>query len=175
VNFVERVKAMLLSPKSEWPRIAAEPMTVPQIYTQWIMLLAAIAPVAIFIGYGNLRFAIAQYVLVLAITALIALIVDLLAPQFGGTRDYVASLKLAAFSYTPAFLAGIFHVLGPWGGLLILLASVYAWYTFFLGAPVLRKCSPQMAIPFTLLVVVAGMLLGYLAGLAAQGGGLAPR
>jgi hypothetical protein len=44
MNLVERAKAMLLSPKSEWPRIAAEPMTAQQIHTSWVLILAAIAP-----------------------------------------------------------------------------------------------------------------------------------
>ena len=42
----------------------------------------------------------------------------------------------------------------------MLLASIYAWYTFFLGAPVLRKCSPDKAIAFTLIVVLCGIALG---------------
>jgi hypothetical protein len=174
MQFGERLKGILASPKSEWPKIAAEPMTVQDIYTRWVMILAAIAPLAILMGYGSLRFAIVQYVIVLVMTTLVALIVDVLAPNFGGRRDFVAALKLSAFSYTAAFLAGIFHVMGPWGGLLILLVSIYAWYTFYLGAPVLGKCSPQMAIPFTLVVVVAGMILGYLLGMTAGRAGLAP-
>jgi hypothetical protein len=174
MQLVERLKGILLSPRTEWPKIAAEPMTVPEIYTRWVMILAAIAPIAILAGYGSLRFAVVQYIVVLVMTTLIAIVVDLVAPNFGGKKDFVAALKLSAFSYTAAFLAGIFHVLGPWGGLLILLVSLYAWYTFYLGAPVLRKCSPQMAIPFTLVVVVTGIVLGYLFGRATQGIGLAP-
>jgi len=69
MNLVERVKGILLSPKTEWPRIAAEPMTTQQIYTNWVLILAAIGPIAIAIGWGltvgfatSLRFAIAPAV-----------------------------------------------------------------------------------------------------------------
>jgi hypothetical protein len=58
--------------------------------------------------------------------------------------------------------------------LLILAASIYAWYTFYLGAPVLKKCAPEKAIVFTIVVVLCGMVLGALLGISASRGGLAP-
>jgi len=174
MNLVERVKGILLAPRAEWPKIAAEPMTVQGIYTGWVMILAAIAPLGILVGFRSLSFAITQYLIMLLMTAVIALIVDFLAPYFGGQKDFVAALKLSAFSYTAAFVAGILHALGATGGILILAASIYAWYTFYLGAPVLRKCSPEKAVAFTVVVVICGMVLGLLLGVSASRGGLAP-
>jgi hypothetical protein len=146
------------------------------------MILGAIAPLAIAIGWGmsvgfsaSIRYALANYLIALVMTALIALIVDLLAPQFGGTKDFVAALKLSAFSYTAAFLAGIFHLLGSFGGALVLIAMVYAYYTFYLGAPVLKKCSEDKALVFTIIVVVIGLVLGMLFGVFASSGGFGPR
>src|SRR3954470_5102228 len=52
MNVVERAKNLLLQPKVEWPVIDAEPHTVQGLYTQYIMILAAIGPVAAFIGYS---------------------------------------------------------------------------------------------------------------------------
>ena len=174
MNLVERLKGILLAPKAEWPKIATEPMTVQGIYTGWVMILAAIGPLAMIVGFRSLSFAIAQYVVMLVMTAIVALIVDFLAPYFGGQKDFVAALKLSAFSYTAAFVAGILNVLGAAGGLLILAASLYAWYTFYLGAPVLRKCAPEKALVFTIVVVICGMVLGMLIGLSMSRGGLAP-
>ena len=174
MNLIERLKGILLAPKAEWPKIAAEPMTAQGIYTGWVMILAAIGPLAMLVGFGSVGFAIVQYVIMLAMTAIIALIVDFLAPHFGGQKDFVAALKLSAFSYAAAFVAGILHVLGSSGGILILAASLYAWYTFYLGAPVLKKCAPEKALVFTIVVVVCGMVLGVLIGIVASRGGLAP-
>lgn len=174
MNLVERLKGILLAPKAEWPKIAAEPMTAQGIYTGWVMILAAIGPLAMLLGFGSVGFAVTQYVIMLAMTAIIALIADFLAPWFGGQKDYVAALKLSAFSYTAAFVAGVLHVLGATGGLLILAASIYAWYTFYLGAPVLKKCAPEKAVVFTFVVVLCGMVLGALIGISASRGGLAP-
>ncbi len=65
-------------------------------------VLAAIAPLALLIRTGGIAIAaaIAQYVIALVITYLLALIVDALAPSFGGTKDFIASLKLIAYSAT---------------------------------------------------------------------------
>lgn len=174
MNLIERAKGILLSPKTEWPVIAAEPMTPQSIYTGWVMILAAIGPLAILVGYGSVRFAISNYLMMLAITAIVALIIDALAPNFGGTKDFVGALKLSAFSYTAAFVAGIFHVLGHFGGVLILIAMVYSWYTLYLGAPVLRKCTQDKALVFTIVVVASGFVLGLLFGWLAASSGFAP-
>ena len=172
MNVIERLKGILLSPRTEWPKIAAEPMNAQQIYTGWVMILAAIGPLAIIVGTGSIPFAIANYVIMLLMTGLIALVVDALAPRFGGTKDFVAALKLSAFSYTAAYIAGIFNALGAFGGILVLVASIYAWYTFYLGAPVLRKCSADKAAVFTIIVVVIGFVLGMLFGTLASIGSM---
>jgi hypothetical protein len=167
VNLVERAKNILLSPKTEWPRIAAEPMTAQSIYTGWVMILAAIGPLATVIGIGvtlgfgfSLRLAIASYLVTLVMVAIVALIVDVLAPYFGGVKDFVAALKLAAFSYTAAFVAGVFHLLGGLGGVLFFIAALYSWYLLYLGAPVLRKASGDKAVVFTLAVALAAFAIG---------------
>lgn len=169
MNLVDRVKGILTEPRSEWVKIAAEPSTVQSLYTGWIMILAAIGPIALLISMHSIQIAIAQYVLSLILTFVLALIVDALAPSFGGTKDFIASLKLTAYSYTVAWLAGIFYVLGILGGFVSLLATIYALYTFFLGAPVLRKSSPEKAVPFTVVTVLCGIVLGVLASYVFSG------
>jgi len=165
---IDRVKNILLSPQTEWPVIAAEPATTQSIYTGYVMILAAIGPLAILLrglagGFlGAVAVAIASYIIALAITFVLALIVDALAPSFGGTKDFVASLKLTAYSYTAAWIAGIFQLLPFIGGIIGLLAAIYAFYTFYLGAPVLKKCAPDKAVGFTIVVVICGLVLGFL-------------
>lgn len=175
---IDRIKGILLEPKFAWTAIAAEPATTQSIYTGWVMILAAIGPLATLVGFADLgiawsvRLAVGSYVIALVITFVLAMIVDVLAPSFGGQKDFVAALKLTAYSYTAAWLAGVANVLGTFGGLIVLLASIYAWYTFFLGAPVLRKCSADKAVPFTLIVVLCAIALGLLAGMVVSGAGM---
>lgn len=175
MNFVDRLKGTLLSPKTEWPKIAAEPMTTQGIYTGWVMILAVIGPLASLVTTRNIGLALGQYAMMLAMTAIMAFVIDALAPSFGGRKDSVAALKLSAFSYTAAFVGGIFALLGTLGGILSLVAAVYAWYTFFLGAPVLGKCAPEKALPYTIVVVIAGIVIGIVLGMAMASVGLAPK
>jgi len=167
MNLVDRIKKILLSPRTEWPTIAGETATVQSLYVGYILILAAIAPLALLIRSGGaaIAVAIAQYVVALVITYLIALIVDALAPTFGGTKDFTQSLKLVAYSYTAPWLAGVFLLLGSTiGGLIGLVAAIYAWYTFYLGVPVMKKCPPEKAVGYTIVVVLCGIVLAIVLG-----------
>jgi len=175
MDLIERVKGIVVEPRSEWVKIAAEPATVQSLYTGYIMILAAIGPLASLLATRSIQVAIAQYVLSLIVTFVMALIVDALAPSFGGAKDFLGSLKLTAYGYTVAWLAGIFSLLGIVGAALGLLATIYAIYTFFLGAPVLNKSSMDKAVPFTLVVVLCGIVLFVLARYAFAGMVMTPR
>ena len=50
MNLVERVKGILLSPNQEWQTISGETTTVAELYKSYIIILAAIGPVASIIG-----------------------------------------------------------------------------------------------------------------------------
>jgi len=169
MNLVDRIKGMLVEPRREWVTVAAEPATAQSLYTGWIMILAAVGPIALLLLTHSVQLAIAQYVLALITTFVLAVIVDALAPTFGGTKDFVASLKLVAYSYTAAWLSGVFLLLGMLGYLLTLVATIYAFYTFVLGAPVLGKSSSEKAIPFTLVVVLCAIVLAFLTSFVFSG------
>ncbi len=49
-DIVSRVKAILMTPKTEWPIIAAETTTVADLYKNYVIILAAIPAIAMFIG-----------------------------------------------------------------------------------------------------------------------------
>jgi len=92
-KIIQRARAVLVTPRTEWPVIAAEPTTVQDLYREYIMILAAIPPVAQFVkvsilGYAwhgfrvyrlgmgpGLTAAIVQYVASLAAVYLLAIIV----------------------------------------------------------------------------------------------------
>ena len=126
---IDRVKNIIVTPRTEWPVIAAEPATVGSLYTGYIMILAAIGPIALAIrlaavGLGlGIASVIVQYLLALAMTYVVALIVDALAPTFGGERSFVQSLKLTAYAMTPGWVAGVFNLLGTAGGFLALILN----------------------------------------------------
>ena len=171
MNVGDRVKNILVNPKGEWPKIAAEPASVQSLYVGYILILAAIGPIAVVLrslafGFGlGIPVAIAMYVISLAVTFLIALIVDALAPTFGGEKNMVASLKLVAYSLTAAWIAGIFRIVPYIGGTVGLIALVYSIYTFYLGVPPIKKSPVDKAMGYTVAVLICCILLIAVLGL----------
>ena len=181
MTLVDRVKNILVTPKSEWPVIAGETATVQSLYAGYIVILAAIGPIAMALRFGVYGFgigvAVVSYAVALVMAYVLAWVIDALAPSFGGEKNLVRGLQLVAYSFTAAWLGGIFHLLGNLGGLISLAATIYSIYTFYLGAPVLKKCSAEKAVVFTIVVVIAAVLLGAVlswALFAAVGSGMYP-
>jgi hypothetical protein len=172
-SLVDRVKNILLTPKEEWPRIEAEPATIGGIYTSYVIILAAIPAIAVaigflsfglpFVGRTSLSFALStavtQYIMSLVGVFVLSLIIDWLAPTFGATKDPVKAFKVAAYSYTAAWVAGVLSII-PSLGILVLLGSLYSLYLLYLGLPVLMKAPADKALSYTVVVVIAGIVLG---------------
>jgi hypothetical protein len=171
VNLIERVKNILLSPREEWPKIASETATVQSLYVGYILILAAIGPLAMVVrslvsGFGiALPLAIGMYLLTLVAVSIVALIVDTLAPTFGGERNFVGSLKLVAYAYTAAWVAGIFRLIPVAGAIIGLLAAIYSIYTFYLGVSPVKKSPADKAVGYTIVVLICNILLFWVLGL----------
>jgi len=150
MDVVQRVQAILLKPKEEWVKIKAEPATVTGLFTSYAMILAAVPAGFQFLGHvlvgrrlpviGLYRWdfgralgnAVLAYVLSLATVYLFALIVNELAPNFGSAKNMTSALKLAVYSMTPGWVAGVLYIVpGLW--LLGILASLYGLYILYLG------------------------------------------
>lgn len=174
MNLVERVKGILLQPRREWEVIDTEPTSTARLYTEYVTPLAAIPAVAGFIGgsiigYGvlgatfrvpmvrGLTGAVLQYVGSLVAVYVLALIIDALAPNFGGTRNQLQALKLAAYSSTASWLAGIFLLLPGLRTLSIL--GLYSLVLLYLGLPVLMKSPPEKSLGYTVVAIVAAIIL----------------
>jgi hypothetical protein len=94
---------------------------------------------------------------------LLALIINLLAPTFGGTRDARHALQTAAYSLTAAFVGSLLSLL-PLGTLLYLLAGLYGIYTLYLGLPVVMRSKSDKAVGYTAAVVICTILAGAILG-----------
>jgi hypothetical protein len=162
MNLGDRIKNIVLAPKAEWTKIDAEPATTQTIFTGYVMILAAIAPIMmVVVSMGRVIFpAIGQYVIALAMTFALALVVDALAPSFGGTKNFVKSLALVAYSWTGVWIVGgIAAIIPAVAGLLWIAAVIYAFYTLYLGAPILGRASAEKAAGFTVVVVLCSIAL----------------
>jgi hypothetical protein len=178
MNLVQRVKDILLAPKATWPQIDQEPADVKSIYTHYIVFLAAIPAVASFIGLSlfgigafgvsfrvpvlsGLTRMIVGYLLSLGIVFVLAMVVNALAPTFGGRKNQVSALKLVAYGGTASFVGGIFGLL-PALSILGLLAAVYSVYLVYTGLPVVMKCPPEKAGVYTATIMLCGIVAGVL-------------
>jgi hypothetical protein len=105
----DRSSQILLQPKEEWPKIAAEPATVGSLYSNYVIYRGAYALRAdrqLIFGHGVGGFtyhtsfvaavatAILQYAMQLGGLYVFALIIDGLAPRFGGRKDSVSAFSL---------------------------------------------------------------------------------
>lgn len=172
VPIQQRVTGILTTPLTEWPTIAAEVDTVPDLYKRYIVPLAAVGPLAAFLRYpamGSLVAAVITYALQLAAVIISAKIIEWLAPKFGSTGDTMQTTKLVAYASTPSWLAGIGNLI-PWlGPVLALLGGLYAIYLFYVGLPPVMKTPAGQVVPFmivsAIVVLVVMTVLGAFAGL----------
>ena len=178
---VERVKNICLKPKLEWPVIAAETTTTGGLIAGYVVPLVAIGAVAGLIGrsvigvtvpfMGSYRVPLttglvsAIVMLVMAIVGVfvLSLIINALAPTFNGQKNSAQALKVAVYSYTPAWVAGVLQLI-PALGILGILAGLYGLYLLYLGLPRLMNCPQEKAGSYTAVVVVCAIVLTVIIG-----------
>lgn len=169
-KLIARVKGILLTPKTEWPVIAGEATTVADLYKGYIIWLAAIPPIFAFLVtvrfFAGLALSqlLVSYALSLAMVFVVALIVDALAPSFGGTKDRVQALKTVAYAYTASWIAGIAAILPFISLLIMLVAGIYGIYLLYLGLPQTMKCPQDKAAGYTAVIIIVVIVLSFLIG-----------
>lgn len=166
-SLVSRVKYILTRPKFEWPVIDAESASIKGLFTSYAVILAAIPAVATIVGqiafghrglFGPVLAGALSYVLSLISVYILGLIIDALAPTFGGTKNPVKAMQVAVYSMTAAWVAGVLNVL-PMLGWLAGLLGLYGFYLMYLGLPTLMKTAADKALGYTIVVVVAAIIL----------------
>jgi hypothetical protein len=187
MDLFSRVQAILTKPKDEWAKIKDEPTTIQQLFMRYALILAAVPVVAQFIGLaiGGFRVPyiggtwmgraiislIFSYVLSLVATYAFGFIINALAPSFGSQQNPANAMKLAVYSMTPIWVAGILHIIGFWGPLywlvtlVMIAAAVYSIYVLYLGFAVPLLGTPKDKIAGYLIVsaVVAIVLFAVIA------------
>ncbi|OYY91982.1 MAG: hypothetical protein B7Y45_00355 [Sphingomonas sp. 28-66-16] len=178
-SLTERAKRLILTPGAEWARIDAAPMTKAGIFSGWVIPLAAIGPIAALIGslvfgYGAFGItyrpsimsavatALVSYGVALASIWIMALIINALAPNFGGTQNATQAMKVAAYSATAGWLAGMFQLMPSLGFLGLL--GLYSLYLLYVGLPMLMKAPADKAMSYTIVTIVVAVVLFLVAG-----------
>jgi len=170
MSLIARVKNMLVKPTQEWGVIEIEETSPLELYTGYAMLLAAIGPLATlversFIGAqvpvsrAMIQSILLTYVIGLVGVYLLSVIINVLAPAFGGTKDSTQALKVAVYSLTAAWVGGLF-MLVPVYSALMLFTSLYSAYLLYRGLPILMRLPQRRAFGYTMAVVISTLVIG---------------
>ena len=170
MNLVERIKGILLQPKSEWQTIEREPGDVGYLFSNYVAIVAAIPPVCAFIGlsiigYGPFRLgiisgllhALVVYALSLVSVFVAAYIIDFLAGTFGARKNFDNAMKVSAYAPTAAWVAGVFKIIPALAFLGIL--GLYSLYLLHTGLVGLMKPAADKALIYTIAVIVCVIVL----------------
>ncbi|HEY7189430.1 MAG TPA: Yip1 family protein [Vicinamibacterales bacterium] len=176
-SLIERVKNICVSPEAEWAVIDGERASTASLITGYVAPLATVNAVAAFIGRSlvgiTLPFGAGTYrapfvsslvvaVLSVALTivgvVVCASVIDALAPTFGAQKNNTQAIKVAAYAPTAAWVAGILQII-PALSLLSILGALYTLYLLYLGLPKLMKCPQDKAVGYTVVVVLATIVI----------------
>jgi len=171
MDIVERVKNIIMTPKTEWLVIAAEEPNTAQIFKGYVLPLALIQAIAHTIGLGvigrgmvssfswGIAMGLIQFILAFVGVYLSAYVIAYLAPRFGSQQDMGRAVQLVAYSYTPAWVAGILSIV-PVLGVLVFVGGLYGLYLMYLGLPQMMK-TPQNKVIGYLVVTIIAMIVIY--------------
>jgi Yip1 domain len=184
---IQRARTLLVSPRTEWPVIAAEPVTVADLYRDYILVVAAIPPVCQFVktsilGYAwhgfrvyrvglgtGLTAAILEYLASLAAVYALAVIIESLAPNFAGTSNRVQALKVAGYSYTASWVAGFAQILPSLYALFAVAGAIYSIFLTYVGLPSTMKVLPERAPAYTAVIAIIALIVGWIIALITGG------
>ena len=170
MNLVDRIKNILLQPRSEWAAIEREPGDVGYLFSNYVAIVAAIPPVCTFIGttivgfgpdrigiVGGLLRAIVVYILTLAGVFVVAYVIDFLAGTFGARKNLDNAMRVSAYAPTAAWVASVFNII-PLLGILSIL-GLYSLYLLHTGLVALMRPTPDRALVYTIAVIVCVVIV----------------
>jgi hypothetical protein len=165
-HVLARATAILATPRTEWPRIEREPTAPATLFVSYVAILAAIPAVAGFVGRSlvgaytplgpSLVRALVTYLVAFAVVYVVASVIDLLAPRFGGRKNFSNAFKLSVYAHTPVWLAGIFLLVPGLHFLMIL--GLYGVYLLWIGLPLLMQVPGYRVLPYAIFIAVCALV-----------------
>ena len=170
MDIINRVKNILVSPKTEWTTIEAENEPHVKLFTTYVVPLSLISAIAAFIGYGvigmsifgvrvamiglGIRMAAVQLISMLVGVYLTAFIINILADNFGAKKDLNRAFSLVAYSYTAMFVAGVFLLL-PSLSWITTITGIYSLYLLYIGLqPMMKAPADKQTVYFVVTLLV---------------------
>jgi Yip1 domain len=175
MNIFARVRGIFLAPTAEWAIIDGEPATTGGLMAGYAAILAAVPVVCDFAGRRIFNFgvfaghdhfplwisaltAVTTYVVSLASVFIVAKLINAMAPDMGGEKNWISALKLAVYSSTIGWVTGLFGLFPPmaiFGGI----CALYGYFPLRVGLPRLMRVSEDHALSYAVIVFVVSLLL----------------
>lgn len=181
MNLFDRAKNIIVTPKSEWVRISAEPQTLTTVISSYVLPLTLVGAVAVFIGYGvigvdtgilgirikgmdwGLYMAISKFLSAILSVIASAYVVDMLAPSFASEKNLNRSAQLVAYAYTPAMIGAILSIL-PVLSIIGGLFGLYGIYLWYLGLSPMKNTPEDKKVAYLVVSIIVLILISIIIG-----------
>lgn len=172
-TMIGRAKEVLFEPRPTFKEVDTEFTKPGTIWGKYVLPLALLGPLAGAIGRvvfggalqserasinGAVMYFVVSVIVTLLAVFVLAQLIGLLAPGFGGQKNDVQALKVAAYASTPALLAAILNI-HPMFWWLSAIISLYSLYLLYLGLPVLMKVPKDRAMGYTAVVIILAVVI----------------
>lgn len=169
MNIIERVKNILLTPKTEWDVINGEAATPMGLLTGYVLPLAILSAAGsllrglMFPGLFGIKFFIIGAVIAFVASVIgfyvSAIVIDMLAPSFASEKDMNKSAQLVAYSSTPSYIAGILSFIPVLGMIIGLAGWAYGIYLMYLGIGPLKKTPEDKKVVYMIVAFLVMFVL----------------
>lgn len=163
----DRVKGILLEPRSEWDKIKTEVTSNKELILFYVLPFAAIAALislfaiwlGTYLGFALvLRFAVLKLVTPLISVIVAAVVINELAETFDSVKNLNNAFKLVAYSYTPYLLVEIIVSISWTLGFLSFL-GLYGVYLLWVGLPKMMETPEDRRLVYIIAALVVILVL----------------
>jgi hypothetical protein len=181
MNIIERVKNIIITPKTEWLKIDTEEATIASLLTGYVLPLTIIGAVASFVGYGiigidtgvfgikmkgmdwGLYYALSRLITGILSFVVAAYVVDMLAPSFASEKNLNKSAQLVAYGTTPAMVGAFLSIL-PMLSIIGGLFGLYGIYLWYLGLNPLKKTPEDKKVVYIVVTILVYIVAFFIIG-----------
>jgi hypothetical protein len=182
---INHIGGILKNPVAHFEVVSLEERSVSDLFLGYILILAAIPPLAGLIGTTQfgwsfaagatvkltfasaLKISIAYYLAILVAIYTLAKLIQWMSRTYGGGQPLERCLALTSYAATPMFLIGVLQIypvmwLNYIAGLPVLAYTVYRLY---IGTPIMMRTPREQGFLFSSAILAVGMvaLIGRLA------------
>ena len=175
---LSHIFGLFINPKKEWQAIHDSECSVTRGYISYVLILAAIPPVAGYFGttmFGwqlgardavklahesALIIAVAYYLVMLVGVFTMGVMIQWMGRTYGAEQPLARTVSLAAYTATPLFLVGIFELVPViWINFLVGLPALgYTVVLLYTGLPIMMGISEEKGFLFSSAVLAVGLV-----------------